>query len=329
MHSRILLIAPEFFSYHKMIVEELLNQGWSVDFLPDRPSNSTLVKILIRKFKFFVTPYLNKFFLKRLIELTKDNSKYNYVLIIKGEGLTPTILKKIRSNYTKGPIVLYYWDSLKNVPGGLGNTFYVDQVLTFDPADASKYGFKLLPLFHHKTFSIVEKNIWKGCFIGSVHSDRIKVITNLIQNTKKFGESYIYIYFPSRIQLIFRNIFDPAFTKLNKNQYGLYPLDTDKVKETILKSEIVFDIHHQSQSGLTMRTIEALAMGKKLITTNSTIKKYEFYDPLQILIVNRKNPIVPLEFINSPGVKDFNIRMLPYSLEFWLKKLLSFKFEGK
>ena len=39
----------------------------------------------------------------------------------------------------------------------------------------------------------------------------------------------------------------------------------------------VLDINHLDQSGLTIRTFEALGAGKKIITTNSEIKKYPFY----------------------------------------------------
>ena len=39
------------------------------------------------------------------------------------------------------------------------------------------------------------------------------------------------------------------------------------------ESEVILDINHPGQNGLTMRTFEALGAGKKLITTNTEIKK--------------------------------------------------------
>ena len=49
-----------------------------------------------------------------------------------------------------------------------------------------------------------------------------------------------------------------------------------------------------------MRTIEiALGMRKKSITTNLDIKEYDFYDKNNILIIDRKNPIINKEFLET------------------------------
>ena len=45
---KILLITPNFFNYHKMIIEELVSMGHSVDWFDDRPSTSGWVKAIIR-----------------------------------------------------------------------------------------------------------------------------------------------------------------------------------------------------------------------------------------------------------------------------------------
>lgn len=74
-----------------------------------------------------------------------------------------------------------------------------------------------------------------------------------------------------------------------------------------------------------MRTIETHGMRKKLITTNQNIKNYDFYDENNILIVDRKNPVIPYAFVES------KYKMLPeniydkYSLTYWIKTI----FEGR
>ncbi len=54
---------------------------------------------------------------------------------------------------------------------------------------------------------------------------------------------------------------------------------------------------------MTIRTIEALACGNKIITTNETIKEYDFYNPNNIWIIDRKSPYIDPEFILSPYEK--------------------------
>ncbi|MGE4514729.1 MAG: hypothetical protein AB7E26_13095, partial [Chryseobacterium sp.] len=50
------------------------------------------------------------------------------------------------------------------------------------------------------------------------------------------------------------------------------------------------------QNGLTIRTFEVLASGKKLITTNSDITNYPFYSPENILVIDRENIQMNPEF---------------------------------
>lgn len=61
-----------------------------------------------------------------------------------------------------------------------------------------------------------------------------------------------------------------------KHKINFESLPSAKVVDAILSSAVVIDIHHPSQHGLTMRTIEAVGLNKKIITTNADIKKYNF-----------------------------------------------------
>src|SRR5690606_39098696 len=50
-------------------------------------------------------------------------------------------------------------------------------------------------------------------------------------------------------------------------------------------SKIVIDIAHANQKGLSMRPFEALGLKRKLITNNTDIKNYDFYNPNNIFII--------------------------------------------
>tara|TARA_R110002124_G_scaffold263758_2_gene430208 strand:+ start:210 stop:1145 length:936 start_codon:yes stop_codon:yes gene_type:complete len=53
----------------------------------------------------------------------------------------------------------------------------------------------------------------------------------------------------------------------------------------ILSCRVVIDILQKGQSGITMRTLEALISGKKIITNNYSIKYEPFYDSNKIMII--------------------------------------------
>src|SRR5690606_25151171 len=84
-------------------------------------------------------------------------------------------------------------------------------------------------------------------------------------------------------------------------------------------------IHHPGQTGLTMRTIETLALGRKLVTTNDTIREYSFYDADNILIVDRKRPKLHMEFFEKTASVDLADKMKEYSIDRWVENVLDLR----
>ena len=70
----------------------------------------------------------------------------------------------------------------------------------------------------------------------------------------------------------------------------------DEIIELYAKSNVILDISHPGQSGLTMRTFEAIGAGKKLITTNADIKNYPFYNSNNIYVISRSQIILDRKF---------------------------------
>ena len=54
---KLLLIMPRFFDYPELIIEELNNLGYEVDFFDDRPSTNAWIKAIIRINKKFINKY--------------------------------------------------------------------------------------------------------------------------------------------------------------------------------------------------------------------------------------------------------------------------------
>ena len=76
-----------------------------------------------------------------------------------------------------------------------------------------------------------------------------------------------------------------------------------------------------SQAGLSIRTFEALAAHTKMITTNPRIKEYDFYSPENVLIIDRKNPVIDPEFIDKPYRPLRAEIEEKYSISSWVKTL--------
>lgn len=77
-----------------------------------------------------------------------------------------------------------------------------------------------------------------------------------------------------------------------------------EVNENLQNSKVLLDINRIGQSGLTFGVFESINLEKKLITTTADIKKYDFYNPNNILIIDDQNPDI-LWLFSKPIMKRF------------------------
>lgn len=78
----------------------------------------------------------------------------------------------------------------------------------------------------------------------------------------------------------------------------------------------------ESQTDTTPRLIWALAMNKKIITTNQYIKYMPFYDPDNIFIIDRNNPRIDLNFLKSQPKETIHPLIKTLRIDYWKKQIL-------
>lgn len=91
-NKNILFISTETFGIEKKIKEKLEGLGAKVDYYNERPSNTILVKGLIRLKSRYVQKIINKYYNSILEEII--NKEYDYLFVIKGEAI-PVFFFKI------------------------------------------------------------------------------------------------------------------------------------------------------------------------------------------------------------------------------------------
>ena len=200
-----------------------------------------------------------------------------------------------------------------------------DSVATFDSVDAKRYNWSYRPLFGNNIFSrkSIEASLqFDWCFIGTIHSDRHRVIHRLRRRYGQQMRSFVFCYFQSPLILFLRRFLDWTLMLAPKGTLSTKPMAATKVSKVILSSRAVLDIEHPLQRGLTMRTIETLMMGKKLITTNRNVLASNLYDSSRVFVITRDNPEIPLTFLDKPFVAISNTLRDYYSCRGWLLELL-------
>ena len=97
-------------------------------------------------------------------------------------------------------------------------------------------------------------------------------------------------------------------------------ISQERIIEAYSNASAVLDIEHHKQNGLTMRTLEVLGAGLKLITTNKNIRKEDFYSESNVLIIDRGMPNIDKDFL----LRRSNIPLSKkYSIESWIKCIFS------
>lgn len=317
-----LVICAPFFSYHKVIVGELESRGHTVAWWSDRISENSLYKILLRIFPKTVAIFSRGSFERKSRILVK---KYiRNVLVVKGEGLSAATVKLLRNSMPDARFHLYLWDGLENVRGALDIAPLFDTVSSFDPDDAKRFGWYYRPLFASNTENspIVAMDCWEHdwIFIGSLHSDRYKILRRLVSNSANL-RSFVYGFIPGKLAWLLRHITDLSLWQPSTIKISTLSLTSKMVRQIVDKSRAVVDIEHPRQRGLTMRTIETLMAHRKLITTNSRIRETDLFDESRVCIINRKDPVIPEQFLNTPFLPFSSSIRERYSIRGWMNDI--------
>ena len=323
--KKILFFSVEFFNIEKEIINKLEEVGAKVDYFDERPSNNIFIKGIIR---------LNRGFYKRKIKSYYNtifqkikNNHYDYLFVIKGEVIPIEFLDKFCKLKPDTKTIYYTYDSVENNKNSKIFLKYFKYKFTFDHHDAKNYELNLQPLFYFDSLRNLTSSktpSYDLLFIGTAHTDRY-IIANEVENFFKSLKlkTFTFFYLPSRLVYYFKIIFDSTFKSFDYSKLSFKSLSENDVINLYKKSKIILDINHPLQKGLTMRTIEAIGAKKKLITTNSEILKYSFYNENNICVIKRKNIYIPEEFLAKPYIDIPEVIYNDYSLENWLKRIFS------
>jgi len=310
-NKKIIFIAPSYFNYHELIIENLEKNGFSVDFLED--INSGFLYTLFSKSAFVFKKYKESFQKKALSKL--KNGNYDLMIVIGGKAFDLEFWSYIKDKYDFKKI-LYQWDSLKNFDYR-GMSHFFDVVKTFDSVDAKNQEIVYLPLFYKgKIDSYVDEDI-DLLFIGIWHSDRIEILNKITEYANVNNLKFCFkVYYPRYMYLYLVYV---KKCMMPSNFFIFKTVSTELMTNYYQRAKCIIDINHPDQSGLTMRTIETIGRGKKLITTNSHIKQESFYNDKMIQVIDRENIVLNNGFFELK--EDYNnIERLEISN--WINELL-------
>lgn len=168
------------------------------------------------------------------------------------------------------------------------------EISTFDKGDADRYNQKLYNQFFRMKQNLSDtKEEYDFYFIG-FEKDRGKIIAELRDRLKGFKTDFRVIHNVSECVPYAQNI------------------------ENIKKARCVIEIVQDGQQGITLRPLEALACGKKLLTTNRKIRNFDFYSPENIFIIGEDDYANIGSFLKSDMYRFQDDVIGKYDLSIWL-----------
>jgi hypothetical protein len=315
MKKSILFIAPKFHDYHLLIIVKLEILGYIVKFYPER-DYSFLFKIINNIFNKHLIKYqINHY--KKIIRNIKG-IPFDYLFVIRGFMMDASFIKDFKVFNPSAKTLMYQWDSNKTNPfENVIDEF--DHVYSFDYEDCENFKkINYLPLFYtddiENSKDINMETVYDFFFMGTYIPERYAAVLSFMQyikETKYSLKTYIHIPFTSLLKEYL------AGNRLDKEIVSIYHLPRSMYIDLLQKSKIVVDVSNANQTGLSMRIIEALALGKKILTNNSNIIKDKYYNTNNIFIFDTKKPIIDQCFVDNNSSQSTDI----LSLEKWIGKI--------
>lgn len=317
LNNKILFIGPEFYNYHHEIILELERRGKQVDFYSEM--NQSVLYRIANKLSKTCTKNLEDRHINAILD-SIDKDMYGAVFIIRGGYFTPVSMLRLKKLLPKAKFIMYQWDSVEQ-NNYLPLVPYFDHVQTFDMKDAEKYDLSYLPLFYTSQYQQLAKKQRKKkydlVFFGAYHSNRLDIVKQISAEFEKQNlifKSHLYITKLALLRLLVKRV----ITFKDIRFFKTFSASSDQIIKTYNETVAVLDVELSIQNGLTIRTFEVLGANLKLVTTNNNIKKESFFDAQQVLVINRNNIKIPVEFFQQAITK--NNRYNQFHISNWLAK---------
>lgn len=308
-----LLICPKFFEYHISLKNALEYHNVKVKVLSYTHSKSslkTLNGIYERK---------RKMFNNKVRKVLRDYV-FDHVVVVNGHILEKQTHWCIQNHSDNCHRVIYFWDSLKRLNLDKDVLSYYDTCYSFDIADCLEYEqLQLKHLFCSYAVPRMKKSI-DILFVASYNPERYNFAKDLSESLRGKVRIHIRLYLP--FSLTFLRLL--IYTNGKAMQY-VTPLtiSNKRLRNMMSKSKAMIDLAAAYQSGLTMRTVEALANDIKLVTNNENILGTTLYHDNNVHVFPRT-----LE-INSNGLKSFlerefcpQLSLTQYNIKIWIEDFL-------
>ena len=338
---------PKFYGMENELQNTLIHLNYDVELIE---SKSLLFDYhgTKSKFRFLRKIYFNLFspdkrFIKNSLNRI-ENLRFDILFSINGHSICPYLFNKFKKYNPKLRSILFLWDS-SSMYSWKSELKYFDKVFTFDPVDSVKFKIEYKPNFYIKAPKYIEEEKKHDLFFaGKFNPYRSSLFDPIFESAVRSGVNF-YLRLWAGYRILFHNKFiyrlliclritgswvndyitnfEAVEGILKRNLISSNAVSFQEVQQHMICSNVILDIPFPGQSGYSHRLIEALANGKKAITSNVSIKSEKFYNPDQIHLIDPLDPKIDFEWVQDRVLFPVNDYIKDLELSMWLKTILN------
>lgn len=281
--SCLLIMPRSFYSFARMIGGALEELGYAVTEANEEYPENALGKVMAK----LDLPIARRITRKVIRERFLTNARYDLVVIIKGRGVGPRLVADLKRHAAR--VVGYHFDALAYDPPTERWAEGIDRVSTFDYRDAAAKGWRLVELFSaEEPPDIIEPIKIPFSVIMRNHSDRIGYVDAVVRGLELRPEDmFVYIFEQDVRSLVVNFVRQPRLYWRWRKHIHRTPLAYADYRRVLATSDFTIDYAHPKQTGLTMRSFEALASGAKLVTNNPYVRHSPHFSDLHAVVFER------------------------------------------
>lgn len=313
---KILFFGLNYHTYTRSIIDEMEMLGGSVTYVDIQPRN-TFFKVIRTVGRSVYDSYLNAHHSAAIS--ASEEATYDKVVFLQAHQMSLENLSQLRKQQSTAEFTLYNWDSLVN-HDYQSHAPYFDRVLTFDRSDADTHGYGYLPLFCQRSMQAF------SC--DRTEPGTIFMVGNLVKPQRYTAVGVFHAYCSANSLTFNQYLKISPVVWIKLLHMGLWPIGVSlrsiapKVfREMTEASQGVFDFANHAQSGQTMRMMENLCAGKKIITNNTWVKREPFYSPDRIHVFEEMDFSGVAEFLSIP-LADRDAKFEEYHIQSFTHRLL-------
>lgn len=321
--EKFLLVMPDYSDFPKLFLDNLEKEGFETYLITDKVSKfrykgtesikNFFVKNILRN-KEYKQDLINRHFLEDLNKsISAIEGELDYILVIRPDIFPIPFIQNLKKKTKK--LIAYQWDGIEKFPEVKNYFNLFDSFFCFENVE-SQPNIKSITNFYfdhlppaHKEYNTEKPRLY---FVGLYWKSREEKIDKFIAEVSDL---------PVDLSIFIQYFKEPE-KRNDKIKYIQNRISFQENLELVKDSDILLDFVDPLHNGLSIRFFEGMYYKKKVITDNIMVKKYNFYHPDNIFVVENNNYNNIDQFLRTPYHELPEEIVQQYGFSNWIREII-------